>query len=101
MIGNNGTLTSNDEEQMDIGGPQLIPALMFLILACLCGQACFLIHTNYPHWFTIGIRKSVVTIVAAAREQDDEQEAHKSHIDVPTFTTRPKITKITSCQSMY
>ena len=43
-------MTYNDNN--DGGGKLMIPILMFLIIACVIGQICFLLYLNYPHWFT-------------------------------------------------
>jgi hypothetical protein len=120
MTGNNyyETLTSSSDEGTmdDYGGPLLIPALMFLIIACFCAQTCFCVHRNYPHWFIISVsKKDNVTksiVMASATTQDDEHqhEVHnkKQNPDlfainnndvVPTTTTntRPKMMRTSSC----
>jgi hypothetical protein len=95
------TLTSNsaEESRYDDGGPLLIPALIFLIVACVCGQTCFLIYIQYPDLFFI--KDPTVDETSSLQDEHNEAPNNKNSIDffninntscssvVPTNITHP------------
>jgi hypothetical protein len=74
------------------GGEVIIPTLMFLIIACVIGQACFQIHMYYPHWFTIDIEAAKydddddITVETIIKKQDEHDEFYKSKNNLDMFT---------------
>jgi hypothetical protein len=109
----------SEESRYDVGGgPLLIPALMFLIIACVCGQTCFCVHRNYPHWFIIVIKEidnidnDDITVETILKRQDDNHNnnavnKHKKKLDVitnnndlPTNITPPKMIRVSRRNSI-
>lgn len=63
------------------GGELIIPILMFLIIACVIGQICFLLYLNYPLWFTCTI--DIEDVYSNKIDDDDD-------ITVDTTTKQSK-----------
>jgi hypothetical protein len=66
----------------DFGGPLLVPLLIFLIIACFCGQSCLLIHLNCSDMF-IRALISANKVLIDAKEDDEHTEVHdKNNLDL-------------------